>query len=319
MAAVKPFRFGVIAENMTTHEAWLAKARRAEALGYATLLIRDHFSPDYFGHQFAPIAAMMAAAAATTTLRLGTMVIDNDFRHPALLAKEAATIDLLSGGRLELGLGAGWLESEYRQTGIAYDPPGVRIARLIESVQLLKGLFGGEPVHFSGEHYRIDGLVGFPLPAQRPYPPILIGGGGKRILAFAGKEADIAGVLTTSVGSGVVVDNPLERLSSRIAEKIGWIRDGAGARFDRIELSLIASVTVATNRRAATEALIANRGWNGVTVEQVWDMPSTLIGTAEEIAAQLVGRRESLGFSYVVVDDATMEPFAPVVKRLADR
>lgn len=315
---MKPFRFGVITEEMTTPQAWIAKAQRAETLGYATLLIRDHFAPDYFGHQFAPFPALMAAAAATSTLRIGTMVIDNDFRHPTVLAKEAATLDLLSGGRLELGIGAGWLEAEYRQTGIPYDPPGTRISRLMEAVQILKGLFGGGPVDFVGEHYQIDGLIGFPLPTQRPHPPILIGGGSKRILTFAGREADIVGILGAAVGSGVVVDDPRERTSARIADKIDWVRAGAGERFSGIELSMIPSVVITNDRRAATEALIAERGWQGISVEQVWDMPTTLIGSAAEIANQLVGWRDRLGFSYMVIDDATMETFAPVVAHLAD-
>lgn len=314
---MKPFCFGVIAEEMTTREAWIAKARRTESLGYATLLIRDHFAPDYFGHQFAPFTALMAAAAATTSLRIGTMVIDNDFRHPALLAKEAATLDLLSDGRLELGIGAGWLETEYRQTGLPYDPPGTRIDRLVESVRIVKALFSGDVVSFTGKHYRIDGLVGFPTPAQRPYPPLLIGGGSRRILTHAGSEADIVGILGSAVGSGVVVDDPRERMAERVAEKIGWVRAGAGDRFPAIELSMIPTVVITDDRRAATEAVIAERGWAGVTVEQVWEMPTLLIGTSDQIAAQVMGWRERLGFSYIVVDDATMEAFAPVVARLA--
>lgn len=317
MGTSKPFRFGVIAEEMTTREAWIETARRVEALGYATLLIRDHVVPDFFGPQFAPIAAMMAAADATTTLRVGTMVIDNDFRHPALLAKELATIDLLSGGRLELGIGAGWLEREYRVMGLPYDPPGIRVGRLIEAVAVLKGLFSGEPVHVAGEHYRIDGLVNVPLPAQRPHPPILVGGGSKRILTFAGREADTVGILMPSVGTGVVVDDPLARTADRVAEKIGWVRDGAGDRFDSVELSMIPTVVVTDDRRGATERMIAERGWSGVAVEQVWDMPSTLIGSPAEITAQVQTWQERLGFSYVVVDDATMEAFAPVVAELA--
>lgn len=313
---MKSIRFGVIAEEMTTAEAWIAKARRAESLGYATLLIRDHFAPDYFGHQFAPFTALMAAAAATTTLRMGTMVIDNDFRHPALLAKEAATLDLLSGGRLELGIGAGWLEAEYRQTGLPYDPPGTRIGRLMESLQIVKALWSGEPVQFAGEHYRIDGLVGYPLPAHRPHPPIVIGGGSKRILTYAGKEADIVGILGSAVGSGVVVDDPRGRMAERVAEKIDWVRAGAGNRFAEIELSMIPSVVITDDRRAATAAMIAERGWSGVTVEQVWDMPTLLIGSPDQIAEQLLSWRERLGFSYIVVDDASMEALAPVVRAL---
>lgn len=316
MCALKPFRFGVIAEQMTTRDAWIAKAQRVEELGYSTLLFRDHVVPDFFGNQFAPIAAMMSAADATTTLRIGTMVIDNDFRHPVMLAKEAATIDLLTGGRLELGIGAGWLAAEYEKSGIPYDPAGTRISRMIESITIMKGLWRGEPVTFHGDHYRIDDLICFPRPAQQSGPPILIGGGSKRILTYAGREADIIGVLTTAVGSGVVVDEPLNRTTEKVAERIGWIRDGAGERFGKIELSMIPSVIVTDDRRGATAELIAKKGWKDISVEQVWDMPTTLIGTVEEISEQLISHRESLGFSYIVFSDNQMELMNSVVKAL---
>jgi len=319
MTVQKPFRFGVVSEHMSTREAWVSLARRCEEIGYSTLLIRDHVAPDFFGNQFAPIAAMMSAADATTTLRVGTMVIDNDFRHPAILAKEAATIDLLSGGRLELGIGAGWLASEYEQTGISYDPPGVRISRMIESIAIMKSLWSGESTTFHGEHYQIASHTAFPLPTQRPHPPILIGGGGKRILSFAGKEADIVGVLTTAVGTGVVVDEPLNRTTEKVAERIGWIRDGAGDRFDQIELSMMPSVIVTNDRLGATEELIAKRGWTGIAVADVWDMPTTLIGSIEEIIMRLQNHRERLGFSYIVFSDGQMEELAPVVAALAGK
>lgn len=313
------FRFGVIAENVLDRGSLIALARRAELLGYSTLLIRDHLAPDFFGPQLAPMIALMAAADATSTLRLGTLVLDNDFRHPAILAKETATLDLLSGGRFELGLGAGWLATEYAQSGIPYDPPGTRIGRLIESVEIIRGLLAGEALNFAGVHYRIDGLVNQPRPAQRPAPPILIGGGSKRILTFAGQHADIVGVLTTSVGSGVVVDDPLARTSAKVADKIEWIRAGAGDRFDRIELSFVPSITITDDRRAAAERLIATRNWLGVTVDDVWDMPSTLIGSPGEIVDQLTHWRDRLGFSYIVVDSDTMDAMAPVVATLSGR
>src|SRR5919106_2955072 len=156
-----PFRFGVINEHMTTRQHWIAQARRAEGLGFATMLIRDHFVPDFFGDQFAPFAALMAAASVTTTLRIGNLVIDNDYRHPVVLAKEAATLDLLSDGRFELGLGAGWLQTEYEQAGLPFGPPGVRISRMEEAISVLKGLFAVGPLTFSGTHYTIAGLEGY--------------------------------------------------------------------------------------------------------------------------------------------------------------
>jgi probable F420-dependent oxidoreductase len=315
--ATHPFRFGVINEHPLPPDAWLAHVRRAEALGYATFLIRDHFVPDFFGDQYAPFAALMAAACATTTLRVGTIVIDNDYRHPVLLAKEAATLDLLSGGRFELGLGAGWLQKEYEQAGMAYDPPGVRIGRLAESIAVLKGLFADGPVTFRGEHYNIADLHGFPKPAQRPHPPLLIGGGNRRILRLAGREANSVGILTTSVATGTVVDATDERLPAAVERKIAWVREGAGERFPQIELSLIATVILTDDRRGRAERLIAKRGWSGVAVEDALAMPSLLIGTVDEIAADLVARRERYGFSYYIVADGDMENFAPLVARLA--
>lgn len=313
------FRFGVINEQMTTSEAWLAQARRVETLGYDTFLIRDHFVSDFFGAQFAPIAALTAAAMVTTKLRVGTMVIDNDFRHPALLAKEFATLDVMSGGRVELGLGAGWLEAEYRRTGYQYDPAGVRISRMEEALPILKGLLAGETVTRRGVHYQVDGLASYPVAIQRPHPPILIGGGGKRVLGIAGREADIVGILTTAVTTGSLVVDPRERLSARVAEKVGWVRDGAGNRFDSIELSMMVDVILTDDRRALTETYIAERGWEGLSAEDVWDMPAVVIGTPTEVADALRGWRERLGFSYIVVDDATQEAFAPIVRELSDR
>lgn len=317
MASPRPFRFGIINEQMTSAADWTAQARRAESLGFSTFLIRDHFVPDFFGLQFAPVAAMMAAAAATTTLRVGTLVFDNDFRHPVVLAKEAATVDLLSGGRLELGIGAGWLRSEYAGAGMAYDPAGVRIDRLEESIEILKGLFGKGPVCFSGKHYQIDGLEGYPKPVQEPGPPILIGAGKPRMLKLAGRVADIVGIMTTSVATGVVVEDVRDRMWDAVERQIALVREGAGDRFDQIELSTVATIVIDDDRLAATEALIARRGWEGITPEQVWSMPAIFIGSVDQIAADMQERRERLGFSYYVVDSASVERVAPVVERMA--
>lgn len=319
MQEQRPFRFGVISETVQPGEAWLDHVRRVEALGYDTLLIRDHLVPDFFGDQLAPVPALLAAALMTTRLRVGTMVLDNDFRHPALLAKEAATVDYLSGGRLELGLGAGWLRAEYERAGIAYDPAGTRIDRLEEALAVLNGLFAGEPLAFSGRHYRIDGLTLFPRPCQRPRPPILIGGGKRRVLTLAGREADIVGILTTSVASGVVEDFAEERLPAAVERKLSWVREGAGARFEQLELSFIPTVILTDDRVAAAERLIAKRCWHGITPDDVLGMPSMLIGTTAEIVEQLLERRARYGFSYYVVSDQALDAFAPVVAELGTR
>jgi probable F420-dependent oxidoreductase len=317
MAAHRPFRFGVINEQLLPAGAWLAHVRRVEELGYSTLLIRDHMVPDYFGEQYAPLVALAAAAGATERLRLGTMVIDNDFRHPAMLAKEAASLDVLSGGRLELGIGAGWLRNEYERAGIPFDPAGARIERLEEALLVIDGLWAGGPLAFSGRHYQIDGLGLAPLPAQRPRPPIFLGGGHRRMLTLAGRMADIVGLLTTSVASGELVEDVAGRLPAAIEERLSWVRAGAGPRYSQIELSLIPTVILADDRATAVERLIAERGWPGIGADQVREMPSVLIGTLEEIAADLLARRERYGFSYYVFSDHQAEELAPIVARLS--
>ena len=313
------FRFGLIDESSQTREQLIHNARQAERLGYATWLIRDHFIQGDFRHQLAPIAALATVAAVTSTLRIGSLVIDNDYRHPAVLAKEAATLDLLSGGRLELGLGAGWLRDEYEQTGIPFDSPGVRIERMQEAIQVLKGLFAAEPFSFSGKHYTITNLDSFPKPAQKPRPPLLIGAGGKRMLTIAGQEADIIGILASALGNGAMEDVPSDRLAASVAQKVEWIRQAAGTRFDQIELSLVPTVVLASDQRQAAEKLIQARGWNGIEVEQVLEMPSILIGSVEQIAEKLLVLREQFALSYFIISDAAMEPFAPIVAELAGK
>jgi len=316
MTHPRPFRFGIVNERAHAPGAWTAQARRAENEGYATFLIRDHFVADPFGDQLAPIAALATAAAVTTRLRVGTLVIDNDYRHPVVLAKEAATLDVLSDGRFELGLGAGWLRAEYDKAGLSFDPAGVRIGRLEEAIHVIKGLFGKEPLTFAGRHYTIDALNGFPKPVQPPHPPILVGGGSPRILRLAGRLADTVGVLTASVATGVQVDDPADRLASRMVEKLAWIREGAGERFDGLELSLVIAPLVTDARRARADVLIRERGWTGVTVDDVLAMPSIFIGPVEQIVEEMLARRAEYGFSYYVIADRHLDAFGPIVARL---
>ncbi len=310
------FRFGMIDENSQTRERLIHNAQQAERLGYATFLIRDHFIQGDFRHQLAPIATIATVAAVTSTLRIGTLVFDNDYRHPALLAKEAATLDLLSGGRLELGLGAGWLREEYERTGIPFDAPGTRIERMHEAIHVLKGLFGASPFSFQGKHYQINNLDSFPKPVQQPHPPLLIGAGGKRMLTIAAQEADIIGILASPLPNGVLENIPTDRLASSVAEKVALIRQAAGARFDQIELSLVPTVIITHDQQHAAEQVIEEHGWHGIRVEQVLEMPSYLIGSVEQIVEKLLFLRERFLLSYFVISDASMEAFAPVVKAL---
>jgi probable F420-dependent oxidoreductase len=312
MASDRRFRFGAQISFAGTGDEWAAKARRVEGLGYSTLCM-----PDHFDDQLAPIPALVAAAAATSTLRVGTLVLDNDYRHPLLTAKEAATVDVVSGGRFELGMGAGWLRSDYEQSGIACDTPGVRIDRLAEGVAVVKGLLAGGKFTFSGRHYTVSNHPGTPLPVQRPHPPLLIGGGGRRILSLAGREADIVSV-NFDLSSGSIGTQVGATATARAtAEKVGWVREAAGDRFDDVELSYTAYLTMVTDDR---EAVAAGLGVGfGLDAGEVLAMPNFAVGTVVEIADELERRRDELGFSYVVVGGECYEAMAPVVARLAGR
>lgn len=304
-------------EAARSREALLDTARRAEDSGYSTFLIRDHFIEEPFGHQLAPLTALAAVAGATNRLRVGSLVLSNDYRHPVMLAKEIATLDVLSSGRVELGLGAGFSKAEYESAGIPFDPPGVRVDRLEEAIHVLKGLFAAGPLTFAGKHYSVTHLGGFPKPVQRPHPPILIGAAGKRMLSIAAREADIIGFQTVSTTNGVMSNDPNVRLAPAVAQKVEQVRQIAGDRFGRIELSMVATVIIAERRRPEAEQLARDRGWTGISSEQVLEMPSVLIGSVDQIVEEMHARRDRYGFSYYVVLDHAMEKVAPLVARLA--
>jgi probable F420-dependent oxidoreductase len=313
----RPFRFGVIGEAITTREGLLGEARRAEALGYSTLLLRDHFVPGPFGDQLAPMVALTAAAGATRTLRVGSLVLDNDYRHPVVLAKEAATLDLLSEGRFELGIGAGWLRDEYERAGLPFDDPAVRVGRLEESLRVLKGLLTGSALTFKGEHYAVDGIAGFPAPVQRPHPPILVGAGSRRMLGIAGRQADIAGILPRALPEGTISGELSERSPATVARKVDWVLAAAGDRSRPVELSMVLAVALDRDHHQAAERFAVEHGWGVAAAELVLEMPSVAAGPAGRVAEELQARRERYGFSYLVVADGDMEAFAPVVERLA--
>lgn len=311
----KPFRFAAQIATADSAQAWKEKARAIEAAGYSTVFIPDHFE-----HLFAPFTALMCAADATTTLRVGTLVFDNDFRHPAVLAKEAATLDLLSDGRLELGIGAGWLISEYEKTGMTYDPVGVRISRMEEALVVIKGLFADGDFSYSGKFYNLSGLNGFPKPVQKPHPPILIGGGGKRILSIAAREADIISVNFT-IPSGQLDQETMSSGSyERTLERINWIRAAAGSRFDDIELSVtIFGAVVTDHPRQAAEQVGAQLG---MSADAALNSPHMIFGSIDGITEELERRRELFGFSYVVFGGIGAETFgamSPVVSRLSGK
>ncbi len=306
----RPFRFGVMAAKARSAAEWSETAKRAEDLGYSALLM-----PDHFGDQLAPIAALSTAAAVTESLRVGALVFANDFRHPAVLAKETATLDLLSEGRLEVGVGAGWMTDDYTWTGIAHDRAGVRIDRMIEAIEVLRGLWGEDPFHFEGEHYTITAMNGHPKPARPGGPPVIVGGGGKRVLSTAARLADIVGV-NPNVGEGTVGPEAIASMSADATEeKLGWVREAAGDRFDDVEISILKFVTVVTDDRDTVAGKVgAGMGMDAATILA---SPHTLVGSAEQLAEELVEQRERWQGSYVTVQSDALESFAPVVAALA--
>ena len=312
MSAPHTFRFGVQAHHAASAKHWRESAQLVESLGYETLYLPDHFSD-----QPGPVAALMAAAAATTTLRVGSLVFDNDYRHPVVLAKEAATIDLLSDGRFDLGLGAGWMESDYRKSGIPLDGAGTRIERMEEGLAIIKGLFAGDPFSFSGKHYKVTELTGTPLPVQKPHPPILLGGGGRRMLRLAAREADIVNV-NFDLREGRV--NPVlvkTGTAGATDEKVAWVREAAGERMDRLELSVTIFLANVTDDRESIAAAIASG--LGLEPRDLLETPHFLIGTVDEIEQDLRTRRERYGITYVIINSDAAEAFAPIVQRLRGR
>lgn len=305
----RPFRFGAQGRTTCDRGEWLAKARRAEELGYATFVV-----PDHFVRGLGPIAALAAAAVATSSIRLGGFVFAADYRHPVLLAQEAATIDLLSRGRFELGIGAGWLRSEYEAAGIPFDPPADRVARLEEAVRLLKRLWTEDAVTAEGAHYRLSELTVSPRPVQRPHPPILIGGGGRRVLEVAAREADIVGLAPRSRADGTL--DPLDITAAVTERKIGWLR-AAGPRFDALEINVfVYAVEITDDPAAAADRLAADFG---IPAAEAVTSPHILIGSLDGIVEELHARRERYGLSYVTVPEDLMDALAPVVARLAGR
>lgn len=306
----RPFRFATFAYQATDRRDWEEQARRAEANGYATLVMPDHFL-----NPLTPMPALAAAAAVTTTLRVGCIVFANDYRHPALLAKEAATLDLLSGGRFEFGLGAGWYQEEYERTGIPFDSAGQRISRMREALDIIRALWGDGPVHFQGEHYTIAGLDGLPKPVQQPHPPVFIGGTGPRLLRLAGSQANIVGFVPKTLPRGG--HDWLASTPQLLAEQVGWVREGAGDRFDQIELSAVAFRAIVTDQPQVVASRLAPD--YGITPEQLLASPDFLIGSVEAMVERLLERRERFGISYIEIDARDADRFSPVVSRLSGR
>ncbi|MGH9075821.1 MAG: TIGR03621 family F420-dependent LLM class oxidoreductase [Acidimicrobiales bacterium] len=309
---MRRLRFAVQARKAESGRAWRQLARKVEALGYSTLYV-----PDHLDDQWAPVVALTVAAEATDTLRVGSLVLDNDYRHPVVLAKEIATLDLVAEGRLEVGLGAGWLRADYGQAGLPYDPAQVRVERLAEGLAIMKSLWSEGTATFAGRHYTVDAAQGSPLPYSRPHPPVVIGGGSRRVLSLAAREADIVGINPSLAAGEVGPETAASALAERFKERVAWVQESAGARFEELELQCLtfAAMIVADGRELRRTMAPSF----GITAEQAETMPIVLVGTVDEVCEAIEARREEYGFSYWVVHDDAAEAFAPVVSRLAGR
>jgi probable F420-dependent oxidoreductase len=297
----RPFRFGLQIADASSARELTEKAQRAEALGFDTIFIADHI----VGGLLSPFSTLAVIAGETTRVRVGTLVLNNDLRHPALVAREAATLDLLSDGRFELGLGAGHAAPEYRELGLAFDRPGVRVERLGEAATIIRRLFEGEAVTFSGRHYELDAHRLYPMHT----PPLLVGGNGDRVLQYAARVGDIVGF--TGLGRTLPDGHRHEREwePEQVDAKVALVRAAAGARLDALEFNvLVQYVEITADRDAAAARLAAQFGGEAAPL---LNAPYLLLGTVAEIVDQLQRARERWGFSYFVTRDA--EQTAPVI------
>jgi probable F420-dependent oxidoreductase len=307
----KPFRFGVEMMEPFPGKSWTDSARELEALGYDAL-----HAPDHFDEGLGPITAMASAAAVTEKLVVATAVLAADFRHPAVLARELAAIDVISEGRLEVGLGAGYNVDDYRWSGIAMDPPKVRVDRLVEYVAVLRGLFADGPFAYAGEHFQIDALDGTPHPHTPGGPPIFVAGGGPRMLRFAARHADIVGVNPSLPTSEKRAEAARDGVAARIDDKFALIREAAGDRYGDLTFhGWLRHVQVTDDGHGAAAQIAATTGLDS---EDVLASPFVLVGSVEEIVECLQERRDRWGYSYYTVQQPAALEFAPVLEALGE-
>jgi probable F420-dependent oxidoreductase len=310
----RPFRFLADARRIGSVGKLAETARRAESIGIDTLVVPDHLI-----EQLSPVPAMAVIAAVSDRLRIGAFVLNNDLRHPAVLAQDLASLDVLSGGRLDVAIGAGWNRPEYEAIGLPFDPTPVRQARLAEAISVLKGCFADGPFSFNGEHYTITDYDAQPKPVQRPHPPFLIGGGGRRTLTLAAREANIVGLAPRILPNGV--GDPASVTYAATAEKIAWVREAAGDRFDDLELNVYPSMTAVSltdqPRREAEELAqrLTERSGVAISADEVLEAPHLFIGSVDGFVEKFTRLRDELGISSFMVGE--VEELAPVVERLA--
>jgi probable F420-dependent oxidoreductase len=308
---MRPFRFAVHTGGEVPPDDWPAFARRVERLGYTALYLTDHMT-----RQLAPMPALAAAAAATGRLRLGTYVLANDFRHPLLVAREAASLDRLSGGRFELGLGAGWMRSDYRQLGLPYQAPGARISRLFESVGIIVRLLSGERVTHRGTHYRLEGAHVGPLPIQQPHPPLILGGGGPRMLRFAARHAQIVSLAPRMSSAGRPIVRGVTEASAERAALL--VRDEAGARAGALDIDVfVADAGVVGGLEPLRTSVVARVKSAGPAV--IGGSPHLLYGTLPQLRDAMLRRRERAGINAYGIPMRAMEALAPLVEELSGR
>ncbi|MCX4090812.1 TIGR03621 family F420-dependent LLM class oxidoreductase [Nocardia sp. alder85J] len=318
----RPFRFAVQATRPGSGAEWHETARRIEELGYSTLFLADHYlgkgpaakEARYPPQHLAPITAMAVAAAVTTTLRIGCRVFCADYHVPGVLMKEATTLDRLSDGRLEFGIGGGWSEPEYRAMGIPFTPGAQRISKLEEVVALFKAHCSGEQLDIAGDYVTARDYAGLPLPVQRPHPPIMIGGSRRRVLSLAGREADIASISNVPFDP---VDAAGRTPQQEAARRLGFVRDAAGDRFGDIDIESSPFFTAVTADPAAALSGIATV--LRISADGLGDHPNVLTGTVDEIADRLLERREIYGANYITVQQTEFAAFAPVVELLTGK
>lgn len=318
-----PLRFGIQSFAPESAQEWRDQAKAAEDLGFSSFHLADHVigpgpkleATRHPVQTVAAIPAMAVAAEATSTIAVGCRVLCVDYRQPVMLAKELATLDFFSNGRLEMGLGAGWLANEYEAMGIPFDRPGVRIDRLEETIELLKACFADGSVEIDGQHVHASGFEAVPKPIQRPRPPLMIGGGSRRILTIAGREADIVS-LNFNNSSGVIGPAGVGSSTAEATmEKIGWIKQGAGDRFEDLEIEIAAYFTVVTEDEDATLGMMAPMF--GLTPQELADHPNALIGPIGVLIERIQERRERYGINYVTFGASVMRDVAPIVEALA--